>query len=179
MKTPEDKAKELYPMEMIGGGITKSIRQFQQNAFIIGVQYASQFKPSASLGEKPDFEKIATEMYCDENDMHDVKDTPDGIRVIQRAIKSRVASMERIWKDSVLPLQSQLSEKDKQIEELKQSVDRKHRIAVDEKVKVEELLEVLKSIEIDLYHLATAGDSELALHSHSQVRSLLQKHESK
>lgn len=36
------KAKEFYPIEFIGGGITKADRQLQQSAFIKGAQYAPQ-----------------------------------------------------------------------------------------------------------------------------------------
>jgi hypothetical protein len=40
--TLQERAEELYPLTMVGGGITSTHRQLQQNAYIKGYKHASQ-----------------------------------------------------------------------------------------------------------------------------------------
>lgn len=57
-----DEAERLFPLSMIGGGITKSDRQRQQSAFCNGVQYGT-FKSSRLKAENEEMLAMLKECY--------------------------------------------------------------------------------------------------------------------
>lgn len=75
--------------------------------------FEAQFKVSPPLSEKPDFHKIAKAKFDAES-----KRTDDG-----NEMRAYAKGLVDAWNDYVIPLQKKNSEKDKQIEELKASLD--------------------------------------------------------
>jgi hypothetical protein len=120
MKTPEEIIKKhtLTPEADYSDSWVKSAME----------EYASQLKASPPLSEKPDFEALAeksnpnviTEKYLYDDGGHQRLNPrwQQAQEFAETYRRCEIVGMERIWNDYVLPLQSQLSEKDKQIEEL-------------------------------------------------------------